>query len=69
MAHEVYHYLKLKKASSNHEMALKLDMNKAYDRVEWDFLEATLLKFGFEPRWVKLVMQVVTSVTFSLLLN
>ncbi|KAL6145213.1 hypothetical protein ACLB2K_055901 [Fragaria x ananassa] len=34
IAHEAYHYLKLKKSKSNHEMTLKLDMNKAYDQSE-----------------------------------
>lgn len=32
-------------------MALKLDMSKAYDRIEWDFSEATLLKFGLDEAW------------------
>ncbi|XP_024155933.1 uncharacterized protein LOC112163903 [Rosa chinensis] len=44
-------------------------MNKAYDRVEWDFLEATLLKFGFSRHWVNLVMACVSTVTFSIVLN
>lgn len=44
-AHESFHYLKLKRESGNREFGLKLDMNKAYDRVEWNFLEAALLKF------------------------
>lgn len=47
LAHEAYHYLKLKKSKVDHKFALKLDMNKACDRVEWNFLEAALLKFGF----------------------
>ena len=34
VAHEVFHHLKLKKRGKKFEMALKVDMNKAYDRVE-----------------------------------
>jgi hypothetical protein len=34
LAHETYHYLKLKREGDNHELGLKLDMNKAYDSVE-----------------------------------
>ena len=47
VAHEAFHYLKLKKHGDVSELGLKLDMNKAYDRVEWDFVEATLGQFGF----------------------
>lgn len=69
LAHEAFHYLRLKKDGENHEFGLKLDMNKAYDRVEWDFLEATLRRFGFANGWVNLIMACVTTVSFSIVLN
>lgn len=40
--------------------AKKLDMTKAYDRVEWSFLEKIMLKFGFEEQWVQLIMECVS---------
>ena len=33
-------------------VALKLNVDKTYDRVEWDFLFSTLYKLGFHPKWV-----------------
>lgn len=44
-------------------------MKKAYDRIEWDFLEACLLKFGFCAKWVNWIMQCVSTVTFSVKFN
>jgi hypothetical protein len=33
-------------------MAVKIDMSKAYDRVEWVFLKKVICKLGFVPRWM-----------------
>ena len=46
VAHEMFHFLKGRKAKGKFEMGIKLDMQKAYDRVEWDFLDAIMEKNG-----------------------
>jgi hypothetical protein len=50
-------------------MALKLDMSKVYDWVEWNFLEAIMRKIGFVDQWVRLIMKCVCTVTYAVLIN
>lgn len=59
------HYLKRKKFVKEGSMALKIDMSKAYDRIEWIFLEKMLLKLGFNSWWTHLIMQCVTLVEYN----
>jgi hypothetical protein len=50
IAYECIHYLRNKKGKSG-ACAIKFDMAKAYDRVEWDYLEAVMVALGFSGRW------------------
>lgn len=47
-------------------MAVKLDRSKAYDRVEWQFLNDTMEKMGFSREWIDLIMKCVSTVTYRI---
>ncbi|KAF7147810.1 hypothetical protein RHSIM_Rhsim03G0079300 [Rhododendron simsii] len=66
---EAVHYMKSCRNGSNRSVALKLDMSKAYDRVEWGFLEAIMRKMGFTEVWIRWIMGCISSVSYSLLLD
>ncbi|XP_042944508.1 uncharacterized protein LOC122278379 [Carya illinoinensis] len=69
VAFETLHAMSTKGKGKQGYMAIKLDMSKAYDRVEWVFLRRVMGKMGFSNRWINLVMQCVTTVSYSLLIN
>jgi hypothetical protein len=69
IAYELTHYLKNKKRGEDGYAAIKLDMSKAYDRLEWFFLRAMMLKLGFCEEWVDLIMQCVTTVSYKVKVN
>ena len=50
-------------------MAVKLDVSKEYDRVEWGYLRGIMLKLGLDHRWVNLAMETVTTTSYSILIN
>lgn len=50
-------------------MAVKLDMSKYYDRVEWAFVENMLKALGFQEKWIKIVISCITTVNYLVLVN
>ena len=50
-------------------MTIKTYMSKAYDRVEWIFIQELLSKIGFDHHWTKLMMECISSVQYRVLLN
>ena len=66
---ELMHYLEHKKDGREGFMAIKLDMSKTYDRVEWGFIKQVMEKMGFHEKWIKLIMHCITSVSYSILVN
>ena len=69
MAFETLHYFKRKTQGKLGYMALKLDMSKAYDWVEWGFLEAIMHHLGLEKRMIRIIMSCLKSVSYSILLT
>ncbi|KAK5802755.1 hypothetical protein PVK06_030374 [Gossypium arboreum] len=69
IAHELLHYLQSSKNGPNKGLVVKLDMSKAYDRVEWNFIEKVMKKMGFEEKWIAKIMECVRSVTYTVKCN
>jgi hypothetical protein len=69
LAYELTHFLQKRRHGKVGYAAVKLDMSKAYDRVEWKFLKDIMLKLGFDNDWVSLVMKCVTTVRYQIKVN
>ena len=51
------------------DVALKLDLSKAYDRVDWGFLQFMLHKMGFVKQWIYWLMLCISTVEYYVLFN
>eukprot|EP00253_Pinus_taeda_P013029 PITA_13029 len=63
---EVIHSLKTKHQKG---MMIKLDLSKAYDRLNWNYLSKVLESFGFCKRWINWIHNLISSPIFSILVN
>lgn len=67
IAFEIQHCLKCKTQGKDGYAAMKLDMSKAYDHIEWPLLRAIMLKLGFCVRWMNLIWACISSVEYHIL--
>ena len=69
VAFEFMHYLNHKNDGKENYMSIKLDMSKAFDRVEWNFIKGVMVKLGFANKWIDLIMHCVSFVSYLVIIN
>lgn len=68
IAQEVIHFMNKSKARKGW-VAQKIDLSKAFDKVEWNFLEGILKNLGFHRKFIWLIKQCISTTSMSILLN
>ena len=66
IANEVINSIMKKKEKG---ILCKLDREKAYDTLNWNFLLSYLQKMGFGERWIEWIKWCITTVSFSVIVN
>lgn len=61
--------LDINKPCRGNNAIIKLDMTKAYDRIEWDFIFTVMKLFGFKECFIDLINKCLSNQFFSLWIN
>ena len=70
IAFEIFHAMKRRGERKDGSVALKLDMKKTYDSVEWFFFfEKVMFRLGFSENWVRRIMNCLSSVSLAFKIN
>ena len=68
IAQELVHKIKSHKGK-NGLLLMKIDLKKAYDRLEWSFVDRSLSAWGFSEDFRRIILNCLSSVEYSLLIN
>ena len=69
LPYEMMHFLKRKRTRATSYVALKLDMSKAYDRVNWDFMEKIMTRLGLASAFVEQISKCMHTVRYRFKVN
>lgn len=69
IAYEIISSLRLKRVGKVGSVVLKLDMSKAFDKVEWGFLHTLMMRLNFPNVFVDLIFNCIKTVSYSVLVN
>ena len=69
IGYECLHQIRLSSGKKNGFVALKLNINKAYNRIKWNFLTCTMQRLSFSKKLVNLIMRCISTSSFSVLIN
>lgn len=68
-AFEILHHMRCKHKGKLGNVAMKLDISKAFDSISWSYLEAILTKMGFCSQWVSWMLMCIMSVEYHVIFN
>ena len=68
IAQEIMHSLGKKKGRTGY-VALKIDLEKAYDKLEWNFIKDMLIRVSLSMDIIDVIMSCVSTVSTSILFN
>ena len=68
IAQELIHSLKRRKEREGF-MVIKINLEKAYDRLEWSFVRIVLDHIGFPKNFSELILSCISTTSTSLLFN
>ena len=69
LASEIHNFMEKSCARKKGFFALKSDLSKAYDRIEWNFIYKILSSMGFPQNWLIPVMNCISSLRYAVLFN